>query len=194
LSDNPWDVERFIEGARQVGEGLSVFPVAFATTLADGGWSAAPLDNMDAVEAMDLVTQLLQCESAVQVKQELDVALPAYFRKDDHAPLSEMVASWSRYFRDHRISVRDDTLWQHHHQVFEDALWAHRKGRYTLSIPALAPQVEGVGQDLMREYGEKPSRWQESLNDLLDYDPDNPSNPHEVMPDFVALPLLQRVS
>ncbi len=76
MSDNPWNVERFIEGARQVGEGLSVFPVTFATTLAQGGWSAAPLDNMDAVEAMELVTRL-QGKSDDEVKQELAVTIPA---------------------------------------------------------------------------------------------------------------------
>lgn len=191
MSDNPWNVEDLIEGARQVGEGLSAFPVAFASTLAQGGWSAAPLDNMDLNEAMELVQRLLG-KSDDEVKRELDVVIPAYFRKDDHAPLSEMVASWHLHFEDRRIWGYDDTLWNHHHQVFEDALWAHRKGRYTLSIPALAPQFEGVGQDLMREYGEKPSRWQKSLNDLLDYDPDKPSKPYEVMPDFVALPILDR--
>lgn len=44
----------------------------------------------------------------------------------------------------------------------------------------------------MREYGEKPKRWQESLNNLHDYDPDKPSKPDEVMPDFMALPILDR--
>jgi hypothetical protein len=192
LSDNQWDVERFIEAARQVGEGISVFPVASATTLAQGGWSAAPMDKMDAVEAMELVRRLLG-KSDDDVKHELDVAIPAYFRKDEHAPLSDMVASWDLYFTDHRRSVSDDTLWSHHHQVFKDALWAHRKGRYTLSINALAPQFEGVGRDLMREYGEKPSRWQDKLTDVLSYDPDKPSKPHEVLPDFMALPLQKRL-
>lgn len=69
LTDNPWknlwevvgqsgrkyaesssrfdasDLQRFIEGARQFGEGISLFPLAFAATLAQGGWSAAPLDD-----------------------------------------------------------------------------------------------------------------------------------------------------
>jgi hypothetical protein len=185
------DVERFIEGARQVGDGLSLFPVAFATLLDRGGWSEAPLDGMDALESMPLVERLT-CESDYEVKRELDVVIPAYFRKDDHAPLSEMVASWRRNFTDHRVSEVNDKLWAHQHKVFEEALWAHKKGLYTLSISALTPQFESVGQDLMKEYGEKPSRWQENLNDVLNADPNKPSKPHEVMQEFMALPIGDR--
>jgi len=73
------ELQRFIERAREVGDGLSLFPVAFATTLAQGGWSAAPLDGMDADEAMKLVKRLLGKSDDNQVKQELDVVIPAYF-------------------------------------------------------------------------------------------------------------------
>ena len=89
-------------------------------------------------------------------------------------------------------SVSEDTLWAYHHQVFEEALWAHKKGRYTLSISALAPQFESAGQNLMKEYGKKPSSWQESLNEVLVYDPNRPSKPHKVMSDFMALPIVDR--
>ncbi|MBA3350927.1 MAG: hypothetical protein H0U23_00615 [Blastocatellia bacterium] len=183
--------DAFIEGARQVGDGVSLFPLAFVTTLAQGGWSAAPLDGMDADEAAQLVVRL-QGKSDDEVKQDLDVALPAYFRKDDHAPLSEMVASWHLHFEDHRIWGYDDVLWAHHHQVFEDALWAHKKGRYTLSISALAPQFEGVGRDLMKEYRRNPSEWHASLKDRFNYEPNRPSKPHEVLPEFMDLPILDR--
>ena len=185
------DLESFIESARQVGDGISMFPVAFATTLDQGGWSEAPLDGMAAVESMQLVERLVG-KSDDEVKRELDVAIPAYFRKDDYAPLSEMIASWRRNFTDHRRSVAADALWAHHPQVFEDALWAHKQERYTLSISALAPQFESVGQDLMKEYDKKPSRWQENLNRVLDYDPSRPSKPHEVMPGFIALSIGDR--
>jgi hypothetical protein len=185
-------LEHFIEDARKVGDGLSIFPVAFATTLVRGGWSEAPLNGgMPLAEAAEL-TERLQGKSDDQVRQELDVAIPAYFRKDDYAPLSEMVASWRLHFTDHRESVAEDTLWAHHRQVFEEALWAHKKKRYTLSISALAPQFEGVGQDLMKEYGKKPSGWQDSLNKVLDYEPNQPSKPHEIMPGFMALPIVDR--
>src|SRR5215208_4666495 len=103
-----------------------------------------------------------------------------------------MVDSWCLHFEDHRIWRYDDALWAHHHQVFEDALWTHKKGRYTLSISALAPQFEGVGRGLMKEYRRKPNEWHESLKNLLGYDPNQPTKPHEVMPEFMALPLLER--
>jgi hypothetical protein len=44
----------------------------------------------------------------------------------------------------------------------------------------------------MKEYGEKPSRWQENLNDVLNADPNKPSKPHEVMQEFMALPIGDR--
>jgi hypothetical protein len=185
------DLERSIESAQQVGDGLSMFPVAFATMLDQGGWSEAPLEGMAALESMQLVERLMG-KADDEVKRELDVAIPAYFRKDDHAPLSEMVASWRLNFTDHRGLVASDTLWTHHHKVFEEALWAHKQGCYTLSISALTPQFESVGQDLMREYDKKPKRWQENLVDVLDYDPSRPSKAHEVMPELVALPIEDR--
>lgn len=94
--------DAFIEGVRQVGDGVSLFPLAFVTTLAQGGWSAARLDGMDADVAAQLVVRL-QGKLDDEVKQELDVALPPYFRKDDYASLSEMVSSWHLHFEDHRI-------------------------------------------------------------------------------------------
>jgi hypothetical protein len=118
-----------VEGAYWFGENLALVLVLSAITFPRGGWSEVPLRGMNLVEYTRLLERLWD-KPTEEIESELDKLIPEYFRRDDHAPLSEMVGSWYLYVEDRR-------------QVFEDALWAHKQKRYTLSIPALAAQVEG---------------------------------------------------
>ncbi len=61
-----------------------------------------------------------------------------YYRRNDHKHLVEMVEEWRN--RPHFGQERMD--------IIVDALWAHCQGRYTLSVPALVLQIEGI----MSEY------------------------------------------
>jgi hypothetical protein len=118
-----------------------------------------------------------------EIESELDKLIPEYFRRDDHAPLSEMVGSWYLYVEDRR-------------QVFEDALWAHKQERYTLSIPALAAQVEGILRELAQRYGGPSNEWETRFYRLLGYNRDQPPRawtPEEVLPEFLDLPLAERI-
>lgn len=117
------------------------------------------------------------------VKRELDHVILEYFSKDAYAPLSELVTEWRMHFEDR-------------YHIFEEALWAHKHGRYTLSISTLATQVEGILRDLMEEYGRKRA-WIDRFNKAFgfDYDPSKPpSSPalEQVMSDFLKLPLDER--
>jgi hypothetical protein len=172
--------ESFLEVATQIGDGLSVWLVLSTITFQRGGWSEAPLRNMVLSESVSLLEKLWE-KPDEEVKKELDVAIPAYFRRDDHAPLSELVASWCPRFEDR-------------YQVFEDALWAHKHGRYTLSIPALAAQVEGIVRELVGDYEEGP-RWRRRFLDALGHNRKNPPVPSNAddLPAFMALPAHERL-
>jgi len=135
-------MERFLEVASQIDDGLSAYLVLSVITLDRGGWSEVPLRDMDLTEISQLVERLWD-KLDEEVERELDVAIPEYFRRDDHAALSQMIASWHVNFED-----------EERRRVFEDALWAHKYRRYTLSILTLASQVEGVVRDLTGDYSE----------------------------------------
>ena len=60
------------------------------------------------------------------------------FREDNGALLNEMVGEWYdvEYFGRRR-------------HIIDDALEAHLSGKYTLSVPALLPHVEGIGATIL---------------------------------------------
>lgn len=143
------------------------FPVSIAmtsVTFARGGWSEVPLGNMNLSELTPLVERLWDEPDEV-VRCELDAAILGYFGREDHAELARMVEEWGERFGERQ-------------RVFEDALFAHKRGLYTLSVPALAAQVEGVLRDLTEEYGRN-RRWIERFNEAFGfrYDPRRPPPP-----------------
>jgi hypothetical protein len=62
-----------------------------------------------------------------------------YYRRDNHCNLVSTVEGW-----------QDHPLFATRMHIIRDALKAHCGGRYTLSIPALLPQVEGILNDYVR--------------------------------------------
>jgi hypothetical protein len=54
-------------------------------------------------------------------------------------------------------------------QVFEDAFEAHRGGKYTLSVPTLAPQIEGMLREATGEYRNGPPLYIQRVNDALGF-------------------------
>lgn len=59
-----------------------------------------------------------------------------YYRRESHTHLVQAVEGW-----------RDNSLFKSRMHIINDALTAHRRGLYTLSVPALIPQIEGVLND-----------------------------------------------
>ena len=68
-----------------------------------------------------------------------------YFEKNDLEMLQEMITSWEV---SHPFAQRK--------HIIHDAFDAHKAGKYTLSIPALLPQAEGVLSSITGKGGGKP--------------------------------------
>lgn len=76
-------------------------------------------------------------------KKEVDEIICNFYNKDNFKNLESLLAKWkqNKYFE--RIS-----------EILDDAIYAHKNGKYTLSIPALMPNVEGIIRCFMNdEYG-----------------------------------------
>ncbi len=73
-------------------------------------------------------------------------AIPAivegFYRRNKYEILKHTVAGWNRleYFSPRM-------------QIFNDALDAHIAGKWTLSIPALLPHIEGIAGEILRDSG-----------------------------------------
>lgn len=67
----------------------------------------------------------------------LKAAVLATFHNDDYKFMKTTVDDW--------WDRPEFQRWQH---VIDDAFWAHRKGKYTLSVPALIPVSEAIMRDV----------------------------------------------
>lgn len=180
---NEPQIRRFSEMAVQVLDGMPNWLSRCTVTFARGGWSEAPLGRMDLSEFMALVERLHDEPDDDAVRRELDRAVPEYFRRDGYTRLRELVEEWDdEHFRERRL-------------VFEEALWAHIHGRYTLPIHALAPQIEGVLRGVTGMYGEY-DPWMGRFNEAFGfaYDRKRPAVPDwdGELSDFWSLPLNER--
>lgn len=151
-------------------------------TFGRGGWSDAGLGQIPLWKYIDL-TQRLRDKPDEEVRQELDLFVSEHFSQDDYAELSRIVDGWQEHFEDR----------QH---IFADALWAHKRGYYTLSIPTLAAQIEGIVRRLTEEY-RRSREWIMALNREfgLDYHPESPPDmppPQQTLEWAKDLPLNQR--
>jgi len=78
----------------------------------------------------------------------LTSVITAEFNRDNCLELEKMVRSWST---EPFVKRRD---------IFDDALWAHRLGKYTLTVPTLMLQVEGIIRHFMESsYGVRAYRF-----------------------------------
>jgi len=64
-----------------------------------------------------------------------------YYFKSEYANLKEAIEVW-----------REHPLFKRRMQIVDDALEAHINGKYTLSIPALLPLVEGILNDYVKQH------------------------------------------
>ncbi len=68
--------------------------------------------------------------------EEITIALTKYFNTKKYERLTHLVNRWGL----DQFATRTN--------IFQDSLWAHKRKRYTLSVPALIVQVEAI----IREY------------------------------------------
>ena len=83
-------LKNFLDVAQEVGDGLSGWLIISTMTFSKGGWSEVPLGGMALSEAVPLVESLWD-KPEEEIKRELDTIIPEYFRRNDHAALSELV-------------------------------------------------------------------------------------------------------
>lgn len=153
-------VQRMAEIARSIEEGPRLTLIR-SFTFARGGWHDAPLFNVPG-GLKSLVDELVDKPNE-EVRARLDQVVPEIFRKDDHYVLEDMVARWDFY-----------PGWRN--QVFEDAVWAHKNEKYSLSVPALAPQIEGILRQETGEYRRGPY-WIRKVNNVLGFEYDSRKPP-----------------
>jgi hypothetical protein len=140
-------------------------------TFARGGWHDAPLLQMTAGSLRKIVDSLVDKPDA-EVKETLDREIPAYFRSHECDPLKDMVDGWHMY-----------PSWRQ--KVFEDAVDAHEREMYTLSVPALAPQIEGMLRYETGEYG-RGNKWLKKLNRILGFEYNHAEPPAAVTAEDLA--------
>ena len=147
------ELRRYTQQVRQAEEYPRWFLIR-TFTFARGGWHDAPLLQMPASRFRAIVKELVD-KPDEEVRRELDAGIPEYLRHNGYAALEDMVERWDLF-----------PGWRR--QVFEDAFEAHRSGKYTLSVPALAPQIEGMLREVTGEYAEDNSYIQK-VNDALGF-------------------------
>lgn len=94
------------------------------------GWPIAPSMPRELIRRVTKLHQNGKTRYATQV-------IAGYYRRGNCKPLAEAVDKW-----------RKRPCFESRMHIIDDALTAHREGKYTLSVPALLAQVEGV----MNEY------------------------------------------
>ncbi len=120
-------------------------------TFVRGGWHDLPLLKMPASQFRSIVDDLKN-KPDEEIKRELDAGIPEYFRHNDHAALRDMINGWN-LFPEQRM------------QILEDAFEAHKCDKYTLSISALAPQIEGI----LRDETGKGYQYMREVNKMLGF-------------------------
>lgn len=70
-----------------------------------------------------------------------------YYAKHRWAVLEATVLSWQK-----------DPLFAPRMAILEDALSVHKQGKWTLSIPTLLPQIEGIALDIIKGWGLSPQQ------------------------------------
>ena len=87
-----------------------------------------------------------------------------YYQKDNHRRLTETVETWENH-----------PLFTSRMHIIKDALEAHCDGRYTLSVPALVPQIEGILNEyvlanrLAAKFGRIQQVYNAVIGDVGDY-------------------------
>jgi hypothetical protein len=87
-----------------------------------------------------------------------------YYQRNNHRYLIETVETWKNH-----------PLFASRMHIIKDALQAHCDGRYTLSVPALIPQIEGIlseyvlANNLVAKFGKIQQVYYAVIGDVDDY-------------------------
>jgi hypothetical protein len=88
----------------------------------------------------------------------------------DTMPQLELERTLIEFARIHLDEVQQTAraCWPERAHILDDAFSAHRKGLYTLSIPALLAQADGISQDLLGTQMYKRKRGQPCTSEAID--------------------------
>lgn len=111
---------------------LFEFDVDAVEAFKAAGWPVAP--SMP----LDLRKRIVSMHKQDKTRYVSNVVM-GYYRKNSHENLRSAVDSWEK-----------NPLFTTRMHIIRDALDAHCNGKFTLSIPATVPQIEGVLNDYVR--------------------------------------------
>jgi len=108
-----------------------------AEAFKEANWPIAPSMTME------LRNRVIELHSEGKVGYATQ-SIIGFYRKNNHANLVAMVGRWKKH-----------PLFTQRIHIIEDALQAHMERRYTLSVPALIPQIEGILSEYVARHGSK---------------------------------------
>ncbi|MBW1939412.1 MAG: hypothetical protein JRI67_11760 [Deltaproteobacteria bacterium] len=121
------------------------------------GWPIAPSMPSDLIERV--VAMHKQGKT-----QYISRTIIGHYQRNSHQYLIETVESWKSH-----------PLFAPRMHILNDALQAHCRGMYTLSVPALVPQIEGVLNDyvltngLVAKFGKIQQVYEAAIGDVDEY-------------------------
>ena len=145
-----WGIFDRLREVAQVKESIDAFTAA--------GWPIAPSMSPQ------LVARVVTLYREKRVRYASRVIISFYHRRNFER-LNQMVENWAA-----------NPLFAPRMHILKDALEAHRQGKYTLSVPALFPQIEGILNDyvvtngLVAKLGKIREVYNSAIGDPNDYD------------------------
>lgn len=131
--------------------------VGAAEAFREAGWPIAPSMSK---QLKDRVVELHGQGKSRYASQ----TIMGYYRRNNHENLVAVVTGWC-----------DRSLFSPRMHIFEDALEAHQNGYYTLSVPTLLAQIEGILNDyvhvngLPARFGRITEVYNTAIGDLDEY-------------------------
>lgn len=115
-------------------EELDKFDKATIAAFQTGGWPVTPSISTK------LRKEIVELHKTKNLKR-INQLILGYFHRNDFLTLRELVSDWENH-----------KLFTQRMHIFRDALEAHCSKKYTLSVTALMPQIEGILSDLIKQY------------------------------------------
>lgn len=124
-------LNEFVPKVIKFMEDLNLSFVIITNVLDKYDWWSIPFSDLAISDLMILISEVVKLPYD-EGKQRLDSLILDLYRRDNYSKLENIVKIWQLpYFERRR-------------QIFLDALEAHKNFKYTLSIPTLACQIEGI--------------------------------------------------
>lgn len=88
----------------------------------------------------DIRRRVVELDKSGKARQASKIII-GFYHRNDFQNLKQMVSRWNL----HKFFIP-------RMEIFNDALISHCRKEYTLSVPALVPQIEGILSEIVKEY------------------------------------------